>query len=91
VSIPILPLDEIKTFAKEHGIKLGIIAVPDIAAQQVLDMMTQAGIRGILNFAPIRLRGQDDTVIGHVNLVSELENVIYFMNTHKGAGEVLTD
>jgi redox-sensing transcriptional repressor len=42
--------------------------------------MIAAGIKGILNFAPIRLRGPEDCVINNVNLEIELENVVYFAN-----------
>lgn len=78
--IPVVPLEEIKDCVKANNIKIGIIAVPDIAAQQALDLMYTAGIRGILNFAPIRLRAPEDCVINNVNLEIELENVIYFTN-----------
>lgn len=77
--IPILPLEELKSFTVRQGIKVGIIAVPDIAAQQVLDCMLSAGIKGILNFAPIRLKGSDGCVINNVNLVLELESIIYYI------------
>lgn len=77
--IPILPLEELKSFTARQGIKVGIIAVPDIAAQQVLDCMLSAGIKGILNFAPIRLKGSDGCVINNVNLVLELESIIYYI------------
>lgn len=77
--IPILPLEKLKEFANENHVRIGIIAVPDIAAQQVLDLMVAAGIKGIVNFAPIRLRAASDCVINNVNLVLELETVIYFI------------
>ncbi|HQP92156.1 MAG TPA: redox-sensing transcriptional repressor Rex, partial [Candidatus Omnitrophota bacterium] len=78
-NIPILPLEELNNFVKNHKIKMGILAVPDAAAQQVLDMMLSAGIKGVLNFAPIRLRAEGDCVVNNVNLVLELETVIYFI------------
>lgn len=78
--VPVLPLEELKDFVRAQGIRIGIIAVPDIAAQQALDLMAGAGIKGVLNFAPIRLRASNDLVITNVNLVSELENVVYFVN-----------
>ncbi|MBD3380171.1 MAG: redox-sensing transcriptional repressor Rex [Candidatus Omnitrophica bacterium] len=81
--IPVLQLDKMRGYVKEHGIRVGIIAVPDIAAQQVLEIMVSAGIKGILNFAPINLKGEEDTVINNVNLGLELENIIYFINTDK--------
>jgi len=82
--VPVLPMDELNNFVKARGIKIGIIAVPDIAAQQAADLMFGAGIRGILNFAPIRLRTpNDECVVNNVNLVGELENVIYFTREAK--------
>jgi redox-sensing transcriptional repressor len=82
--IPVMPLEKLKEYAKSHDIRIGIIAVPDIAAQQVFDMMTSAGIKGILNFAPIRLRGPEDLIVNNMNVELELENVIYFVNAlHK--------
>jgi redox-sensing transcriptional repressor len=42
--------------------------------------MISAGIKGILNFAPIQLRAADDVVINNINLEVELENLIYFVN-----------
>jgi redox-sensing transcriptional repressor len=89
IDIPLLPLEELADFIKENGIKIGIIAVPDIAAQHIADLMISSGIRGILNFAPIQIRGREDTVINNVNLELELENIIYFVNAQEktSAGE----
>ncbi|MBU0629669.1 MAG: redox-sensing transcriptional repressor Rex [Candidatus Margulisbacteria bacterium] len=78
--IPILPIEQLEPFIKKHHVKIGIIAVPDIAATEVMTAMNNAGIKGVLNFASIRLKGGEETVINNVNLVSELENVIYFVN-----------
>jgi len=79
----ILPLGDLKDFVRENNIKTGIISVPDIAAQQVLDLMLKAGIKGILNFAPIRLKCPKaiDVLINNVDLVLEMEKLIYFVNT----------
>ena len=78
--IPILPLEEIVNFARENQIKFGVISVPDFAAQEVLELMLQAGIKGVLNFAPICLREPQNCVIRNINLETELENIIYFAN-----------
>jgi redox-sensing transcriptional repressor len=84
--IPILPLEDLKDFVIKNKIRIGIIAVPDMAAQQVLDTLVTAGIEGILNFAPIRLRAPENIVINNVNLGLELENVIYFVNAVEKTG-----
>ena len=78
--VPILPLEELQAFVKEHEVRIGIVAVPDIAAQGVCDAMVSAGICGILNFAPLVLRVNSNIVVNNVNLLNELENVIYFVN-----------
>jgi len=78
--VPVLPLEEIKAFIKTNGIRIAILAVPDIAAQQAVDMISAAGIKGILNFAPLRLKSAEGCIINNVNLEIELENLIYFVN-----------
>ncbi|MFH1857155.1 MAG: redox-sensing transcriptional repressor Rex [Candidatus Omnitrophota bacterium] len=89
--LPILPLTEMKDFIISHNIKIGIIAVPDIAAQQIWDIMSSAGIKGVLNFAPIRLRAPENVVVNNVNLASELESIIYFVNVAEKSGENLEE
>lgn len=79
-TVPVLPLEELKEYVKTGAIRIGIIAVPDIAAQSVADFMFAAGIKGILNFAPIRLKVPADCVVNNMNVELELENVIYFVN-----------
>jgi len=78
--IPVLPIEELDEFVRTHQVKYGIISTPDVAAQQALVRMLSAGIKGVLNFAPLFLRGPDDCVINNINLESEIENIIYFVN-----------
>lgn len=75
---PILPFEEVSDFIKANGVHIAIICVPDIAANQVLDTLMAAGVKGVLNFSPIKLRGKDGTIINNVNIGLELENIIYF-------------
>ena len=82
-TVPIYPLDEIHSYVKRYGITIGIIAVPEIVAQEVCDKMISAGIKGILNFAPLRYKGAENAMITNVNLQAELENIIYFVNVYK--------
>lgn len=80
---PVLPLEDLPDIVKKRDIGLGIIAVPDYAAQQVLELMISGGIRGVLNFAPICLKAPEGCVVNNINLESELENLIYFVNASK--------
>jgi redox-sensing transcriptional repressor len=82
---PILPVEDLEGFVRENQIKIGILCVPDIAAQQMLDVLIKAGIKGVLNFAPIQLKTTEECVVSDVNLEVELENLIYFVNASERA------
>jgi redox-sensing transcriptional repressor len=61
-------------------VEFGIISVPAVVAQHVFDKMVEAGIKGILNFAPCCLTSNDSGVfIQNVNLELELEQLVYFV------------
>lgn len=77
---PILPLEDLSAVVKQRGIVLGVLSVPEYAAQQVLELMLSAGIKGVLNFAPICLKAPEGCIVNNINLESELENLIYFVN-----------
>jgi redox-sensing transcriptional repressor len=85
--VPVLPIEELPEFVEREKIKLAVITTPDYAAQKTLDFMVPAGIRGVLNFAPVCLRGPEGVVINNISLVSEMENIIYFVNVAEKASE----
>ncbi len=68
----ILPLSEMKEFVAEHNIKIGIITVPKVAAQGVLNQMVDAGIQAVWNFAPAPLRVSKDIVLKTEDLAASL-------------------
>lgn len=71
-NIPILSLAEVKSVANRLNIKMGIITVPVAAAQSVADMMVEAGILAIWNFAPTHLILPTDIIIKHEDLAASL-------------------
>jgi redox-sensing transcriptional repressor len=85
-AVPILPVQGLVGYVAAHGIKIAIICVPEAAAQQVFDVLRNAGVSGFLNFAPLRLRADNGCVVNNVNLELELENVIYFVNVFEKSG-----
>jgi redox-sensing transcriptional repressor len=89
--VPIFPMEDFRGFVQEHDIKIGILAVPEMAAHHVSEIMISAGIKGILNFAPIQLRAADDVIVNNINLEVELENLIYFVNVQDKAEAQDTD
>ena len=78
--VPVYPYENFQDFIAKNEVRIGILAVPDYAAQKVAELMVSSGIKGILNFAPIQLRVSSDVIINNINLEVELENLIYFVN-----------
>ena len=62
---------------RECDIKLGIIAVPGNVAQQVCDQLIDAGVLGILNFAPVRLDIHDAVSVNSVDFSVALEQLAF--------------
>ncbi|MFA5103939.1 MAG: redox-sensing transcriptional repressor Rex [Candidatus Margulisiibacteriota bacterium] len=82
-AVPVLSIDSMKEYIKQNKIKIGIICVPDVSAPGIFESMVASGIKGVLNFAPVSLKTQEDIVVENVNLVGELESLIYFVNALK--------
>ena len=68
----ILPMSSLGAFVKEHKIRIGVITVPKVAAQDVLNQMVDAGIEAIWNFAPAPLRVPKDIVLKTEDLAASL-------------------
>ncbi len=62
-------------------IMLAMIAVPAAAAQDVADQLVTAGVRGILNFAPVALAVPDSVAVSSVDLAVRLEQLSFQVNS----------
>jgi redox-sensing transcriptional repressor len=65
--------DEFEATVRDLDVELVILAVPAAAAQEMAARAVEAGVKGILNFAPIRLNVPPSVPVEDVNLVMELE------------------
>ena len=85
--IPVYSMNRLEEIVNRFNVKVAIIAVPEISAQEVADELIRHGITGIMNFAPVLLKVPPDIIINNVNLCDELESVIYYVhNQLKGNG-----
>ena len=78
--IPVYPLDNMVEQIKLQQIEIAILTLPAQQAQQVVDQLADAGIKGILNFTAARLTAPDDVIIQSVDLTNELQTLIYFLH-----------
>lgn len=78
--IPVYPMEKLKEIISKQKVKVAIITVPEISAQEVADALIRYGIKGIINFAPVLIKTPQDVIINNVNLCDELERVIYYVH-----------
>ena len=62
---------------QKQSIRLGIIAVPADNAQDVADQLVAAGVRGLLNFAPVSLTVPPEVALNAVDLAVQLEQLSF--------------
>lgn len=72
------PVAEMENVIRQMGLRLAIIAVPSRAAQDTADRLVRAGVRGILNFAPVPLRVPEGVYVDTLDISTALEKVAFF-------------
>ena len=80
-------LDELESVAARQPMGVGVITVPAQAAQEVAGRLIGAGVHGLLNFAPVRLRVPADVHVEDVDITLLLEKVAFFAGQRAGQPE----
>ena len=73
-------VDEIADVIRKEAIDVMVIAVPAKAAQRVLNQVMSAGIKAVLNFAPVSLTARRGVKVKTVDLTTSLESLSYFLS-----------
>jgi redox-sensing transcriptional repressor len=68
----VFALDKLANLVGRMGITMGIITVPEAVGQETADRLVGAGIKGIWNFSPVKLRVPDDVIVQREDLSSGL-------------------
>lgn len=71
---------ELASVNQELRARIGIIAVPAVAAQDVTTRLVEAGVEAILNFAPTAIKVPEDVVVRHVDFVQELAVLAFHLS-----------
>lgn len=81
------PLSELGSLVDSQRIQIGIIATPAASGQGVCDALVAAGVRSILNFAPVVLSVPAGVEVRHVDLASELSILAFHEQRRPAVGE----
>ena len=70
---------ELTQVVRESGAEIGVLAVPAEAAQENYEALADAGVKGVLNFAPVRVKRRSDVLLKNVDLRIFLEELAFFL------------
>jgi redox-sensing transcriptional repressor len=79
--LTVRPMSEL---SGQDAIDIGVIATPVRAAQEVAEALVAAGVRGILNFAPRKLRVPDEVWVRTVDMTTEFEGLSFALSQPEG-------
>ena len=80
-ALEVQPISNLAASAPGDRVDIVLVAVPADAAQSVVDGAVAAGVRAILNFAPVQLRVPPDVRLSNVDLSMEVEYLTYSLTT----------
>jgi len=73
------PITELRAAIESQHIRLAMVAVPAEHAQEVADILVNAGVKGILNYAPINLTVPSTVQVQYIDPVVGLQRMTYYL------------
>ncbi|MBC7869840.1 MAG: redox-sensing transcriptional repressor Rex [Chitinophagaceae bacterium] len=79
----IQPMDELIDTISQRGIQMAMITVPAEYAQNVADQLIKAGVRAILNYAPISINVPQNVHVQYIDPVVHMQRMTYYLETQR--------
>ncbi len=80
--VEIKSIDEIEGFLSENEVDIAVLAVPEVVAQEVTDMLVANGVKSIWNFAPVDVKAPEEVPVENVHLSESLYTLIYYLGNN---------
>ena len=77
--LQVRPISELNQTILDRDIAIGIVAVPAVQAQAVIDQLVRCRIRGILNYAPIAPNIPVGIVLRNIDPVLSLQSMTFYL------------
>ncbi|MGQ9532827.1 MAG: redox-sensing transcriptional repressor Rex [Desulfotomaculales bacterium] len=84
--LEVYPLEKLPEIVGRHGVKIGILAVPAEAAQEVADLLIQNGVEALLTFGAVVLNVPEHVVVRNVDLSVKLEILTFNLSFRASHG-----
>lgn len=78
-SVSIHHVSEVPTVIAETNAKIALLTLPPDNAQQTCRALTEAGVRAVLNFAPVQLQVDPEITAKSVDVRIHLEELAFFL------------
>ncbi|WEN70185.1 redox-sensing transcriptional repressor Rex [Staphylococcus sp. NRL 16/872] len=75
-------MDDLQQVLETQDINVVILTTPEKAAQNVVDQLVEANVKGILNFTPARIEVPKTVQVHHIDLGIELQSLLFFMKNY---------
>ncbi len=85
--LPVLSVEQLPQYLAENPIDVGVLAVPEGAAQPMCDLLVKGGVKAIWNFAPVDLSVPEGVTLNSVHLQDTLLVLSYYMTNPAKADE----
>ncbi len=73
---------ELSTYLAERPVDIGIVAVPAIAAIDIINTLIKGGVRSILNYAPTSVAVPQGVEIKNIDPVLALQSMTFYLKTN---------
>lgn len=70
--VEVYPMEKLRDTVRQFDAHIGIVAVPVESAQEVADLLVDAGIRALWNFTPFRITAPQHVVIQNTSIYAHL-------------------
>ena len=78
--IKVLDISNMRNEIQKSGIKVAMLTVPAEAAQEVADLLVEAGVQAILNYAPVSLSVPQGVRVQYIDPAVHLQNMTYYLD-----------
>jgi redox-sensing transcriptional repressor len=78
-SLAVQPVSELGRQVRDLQVEIAILTVPEHAAQETAELVISAGVRAIVNFAPVLLNVPQGVHLRNVDLARELEILCFYL------------
>ena len=85
--VPVLHVSDLPAVVAREGISIGIVSVPPSHAQQVIDDLVHAGVKAILNYAPVAAKVPPGMKLRDIDPVVAAQSMTYYLKQDSAVEE----